>query len=80
MNWRTSTPASLADALRAAFWSSEKLVGIVITAALTFLPRKSEAEDARRRIWRVVISDTVRVEGDSEVVSWTEKATVDSCF
>ena len=53
---------------------------MVITAALTFLPRKSEAEDARRRMCRVVISDTESVEGESEVVSWTEKATVDSCF
>ena len=46
-----------------------KLVGVVITAALTFLPRKSVAEEARRRICRVVISDMESVEGDSEVVS-----------
>ena len=80
MNCRISTPASLADLLRAAFCSSEKLVGIVRTAALTCFPRKSEADDARRRIWRVMISETESVEGESEVVSWMEKATVESCF
>lgn len=55
-------------------------MGIVRTAELTCFPRKSEAEDARRRIWRVMISETESVEGESEVVSWMEKATVESCF
>ena len=79
MNCKTSTPAFFADFDRAAFCSSEKFVGMVMTAALTFLPRKSEAEEARRRICRVVISDIGTVEGVEEE-SAMEKAIVDSCF
>lgn len=55
---KTSTPALFAALLRASFCSSEKFVGTVMTAALTFLPKKSEADDASRRIWRVAISET----------------------
>ena len=39
MNWRTSSPASLAALFRASFWASAKLVGTVMTAAVTFFPR-----------------------------------------
>jgi hypothetical protein len=39
MNCRTSRPASLAAAFRASFCASVKLVGTVMTAALTSLPR-----------------------------------------
>ena len=51
-----------------------------MTAALTCLPRKSDAEEARRRMCRAVISEMETVDGESEVLSWTEKATVESCF
>lgn len=51
-----------------------------MTAAFTFLPRKSEAEEARRRIWRVVISEMGVVESSEDVLSWREKATVDECL
>ena len=73
-------PASCADLLKADFCSSEKFVGTVMTAALTFLPRKSVAEEASRRIWRVVISEMEVVEASEEGVSWMEKAIVESCF
>ena len=39
MNCSTSIPAAFDALPRASFCSSEKLVGTVITAALTFLPR-----------------------------------------
>jgi hypothetical protein len=77
---KTSTPASFAVLLSAVFCSSEKFVGTVMTAAFTFLPRKSEAEEARRRIWRVVISEMGVVEGSEDGVSWMEKAMVEECL
>ncbi len=40
-----------------------------MTAALIFLPRKSEAEEANRRMWRVVISEIVTLFWVSESVS-----------
>ena len=80
MNWRTSMPASLAAWLRASFCLSAKFVGTVMTAALTLCPRKSDAEEANRRICRVVISEAVIVSGISEEVSRIEKATVSPCF
>lgn len=51
-----------------------------MTAALIFLPRKSEAEEARRRIWRVVSSEMEVVEGSEEGVSWMENAMVEECL
>ena len=49
-----------------------------MTAALTVLPRKSEAEFFRRRICLVVISETVTVFSASSAVSFILKATVES--
>ena len=71
--------ASCAALVRASRCESEESVGTVMTAALIFLPRKSEAEAARRRRWRAVISDTVTVLGDSDSVSCIEKATEPLC-
>ena len=51
-----------------------------MTAELTCFPRKSDAEEASRRICRFVISETVMVFGVSDSVSCIEKATVESCF
>lgn len=48
-----------------------------MTAALTVLPRKSEAEVARRRMCRVVIVEIDVGDGSEEVESWMEKAIVD---
>ena len=51
-----------------------------MTAALTVLPRKSEAEFFRRRICLVVISETVTVFSVSSAVSFILKATLESCW
>ena len=51
-----------------------------MTAALTFLPKKSEAEEASRLMWRLAISETVTVVASSDSVSCIENATVLSCF
>ncbi len=50
-----------------------------MTAALIFLPRKSDADEARRRRWRVVISETVTRFCESDSVSCIEKATMLLC-
>ena len=71
--------AFLAALVRASRCGSEKSVGTVMTAALIFLPRKSDAEEANRRRWRVVISETVTEFDDSDWVSCIEKATVPLC-
>ena len=73
-------PASFDALLKASFCASFQSVGTVITAALIVLPMKSDAEDARRRMCLVVISDTVTDLGVSESASCIEKATVESCF
>lgn len=51
-----------------------------MTAALTVLPRKSEAEFFRRRRCLVVISETVTVFSVASVVSFILKATAESCW
>ena len=48
-----------------------------MTAAFTLWPRKSEADEARRWMCRVVISEMGVVEGSEEGVSWMEKAMVE---
>ena len=79
MNCKTSNPAASAAFLKASFCASEKFVGTVITAALTSLPRKSEAEVFSLLICRVEISETVTVFSSSDWVSRIEKAIVESC-
>lgn len=71
--------ASCAALVRASRCGSEQSVGTVMTAALMLLPRKSDAEETRRRRWRVVISETVTRLGESDSVSCIEKATVPLC-
>jgi hypothetical protein len=68
----------LAALTNASFCLSLKLVGIVITAEVTVLPRKSEADEASRLMWRVEISDTVTVDGVSSSLSLIVKAMVES--
>jgi hypothetical protein len=48
-----------------------------MTAEVTVLPRKSEADEASRLIWRVEISDIVIVDGVSSSLSLIIKATVE---
>jgi len=62
----------------ASFCLSLKLVGIVITAEVTVLPRKSEADEASRLMWRVEISDTVTIDGVSSSLSLIVKVMVES--
>ena len=51
-----------------------------MTAALTFFPRKSDADAASLWIYLVAMSDIETVLELAESVSWIEKATVDSFF
>ena len=51
-----------------------------MTAALIFRPRKSDAEEARRRMCRVVISETGTSFCEEDEVSWIEKAIVVFCL
>lgn len=73
-------PATFDALVKASFCSSVKLVGTEMTAALIVLPRKSEAEDANRRMCRVVISETVTSFCLSDSVSCIENAIVESYF
>lgn len=77
MSCRTSSWASLAALIRASRCFSVKLVGTVMTAEVTFLPRYSEAAATRRRRYRVEASETVMTEGSSSspALSLTVKAT-----
>jgi hypothetical protein len=49
-----------------------------MTAEVIVLPRKSEADEASRLMWRVEISDMVTVDGVSSSLSLIVKATVES--